>query len=88
MLTWNHFDRDPRVSYYYFLRRSKQCTAREAYSRLKRMDAMVVGLSSPAGRVPLLRHLWTAIRQAWTAAGGSDSRVRTRVSRGGPALHS
>ena len=44
MPTWNGLHPDPRVSYYLFLRREQGLPARAAHARVKRTDAMVVGL--------------------------------------------
>jgi hypothetical protein len=44
MTSWNEFHSDPRKSYYLSLRQGYRCSAREAHAKVKRTDAMVVGL--------------------------------------------
>ena len=44
---WSDFHRDPRISYYLFLRQEYRCSAREAYLKLRQIDAMVVALNAP-----------------------------------------
>jgi hypothetical protein len=46
MANWNEFHSDPRVSYYFSLRRDSRLSARDAFARLRRMDAMVLGVSA------------------------------------------
>jgi hypothetical protein len=43
-LLWQEFHSDPRISYYLSLRRGYFHTAAQAHAKLKRIDAMVVGL--------------------------------------------
>jgi hypothetical protein len=43
-LLWQDFHSDPRMSYYLFLRRGYFHSAAQAHAKLKRIDAMVVGL--------------------------------------------
>jgi len=50
MSAWNEYHSDPRISYYRHLRNAQGLAAREAHARVKRMDAMVVGLQGDRRR--------------------------------------
>lgn len=42
---WNDYHGDPRMSYYRLLRNDYHQSAAQAHAALKRMDALVVGIS-------------------------------------------
>jgi hypothetical protein len=41
---WNELHPNPRISYYLLLRANYDLSAQEAHGKVKRMDAMVIGL--------------------------------------------
>ena len=59
MSSWEKLHRDPRISYYLFLRLEQHCPAREAHARLKQMDvSILVGLH-------MQRESWTSRLWQW-----------------------
>ena len=74
MHTWNEFHSDPRKSYYLFLRRGYQCSARAAHAKVRQIDAMVVGLQREScdgvavswlAAVTNVLGLFTSLRRSW-----------------------
>ena len=65
MSAWNAFHDDPRISYYLFLRQGYERPAREAYAKVKRTDAMVVGLQGDrrARTNKTAARLWCHVRE-------------------------
>jgi hypothetical protein len=62
---WSEFHSDSRTSYYLFLRSGYLRSAGEAHSQLKRIDAIVVGLSAIPARISCSGLLATVIARAW-----------------------
>ena len=52
--TWNEFHRNPRTSYYLFLRRDYHCSAKQALEKVKQTDAMIVGIQREGLEAPPL----------------------------------
>ena len=50
MTSWNELHDDPRISYYLYLRKGYERPARDSYAKVKRTDAMVVGLQGERRR--------------------------------------
>jgi hypothetical protein len=63
MSAWNELHHDPRISYYLFLRKNHGLSAREAHARVKRTDAMVVGLQGDRRRTG--ESLLLSVSPAW-----------------------
>jgi hypothetical protein len=65
MTSWNQLHDDPRISYYRFLRQGYQRPAREAFAKVRRTDAMVVGLQGERRRRTnkAAARLWCRIRE-------------------------
>ena len=63
MSAWNELHTDPRTSYYLFLRRERRLPAREAHAKVKRTDAMVVGLQGERRKAG--GRFATSISRAW-----------------------
>jgi hypothetical protein len=62
MRSWNEFNADPRISYYRFLREGYACRASVAYGRVKRIDAMVLGLSLSSPPMPVAASFSAIVR--------------------------
>jgi hypothetical protein len=87
MADWNAFHSNPRISYYLYLRQVTRLPAREAYDRLKRADALVVGLQR-AGPAPILtppRDLLAALGRSLRAMLAA---LRKRASRSATSAES
>jgi hypothetical protein len=63
MSAWNELHHDPRISYYLSLRKNHGVPAREAHARVKRTDAMVVGLQGDRRRTG--ESLLLSVSPAW-----------------------
>jgi hypothetical protein len=68
MSAWNELHTDPRFSYYLFLRRERRLSAREALAKVKRTDAMVVGLQGERRKAGAIFQLsmspaWAVLRR-------------------------
>jgi hypothetical protein len=74
MSAWNELHTDPRISYYLFLRRERRLSAREAHAKIKRTDAMVVGLQGQRRRAAesfrlSLSPTWCFLRNLFSRSG-------------------
>jgi len=62
MVPWSGFHKDPRTSYYLFLRQNYACAAHVAYARVKRVDTMVTSLDRTPRELAALSSLSSLTR--------------------------